>query len=257
MTQIFHKQQFFHKHKKSALETIADTFLKVSVIGALLYSFGLYYGFQIYEFIDSLSHIGFGKTLIKGSAVASLALYALFKAHSPKHILLVAALALSATGDIYLTFSYPNAFIYGLLAFMFGHIFLILLYVLMRSPRVDIAPFDISAATFFWIITAVSLVYAYPLLPTEMIVPVIAYSLVLTTMTSMALISRYPSLTVGLGAVLFLISDAVLGARQFMNAPEFTDYIIWTTYYLGQLLMTIGVITFKDVPKLRGGYRFD
>jgi len=87
--------------------------------------------------------------------------------------------------------------------------------------------------------------------------PVITYSVVLAAMATTALFSKFPVKLVGFGALLFVVSDAVLGARMFSAMPDFTSYIVWATYYLAQLLMVLGIMLTDERPTNYGGYRFD
>ena len=73
------------------------------------------------------------------------------------------------------------------------------------------------------------------------------YTLVLTTMAALAFISRF-NILVRIGAVFFLISDALIALGRFIGPvsvenPFWSDlpYIIWATYALAQLFIYLGV----------------
>ena len=68
------------------------------------------------------------------------------------------------------------------------------------------------------------------------------YALLLTLMTVTAWISRFPTRLVGIGAALFLISDGLIVARMGPLADVVgTSLAVWLLYYLGQLLICVGV----------------
>ncbi len=74
---------------------------------------------------------------------------------------------------------------------------------------------------------------------------VAAYSALLTTMTATALHADLPPparrLTAA-GAVLFLVSDTLLGARQFLveDSPQRLETVVMATYTAAQLLLAEG-----------------
>ena len=58
----------------------------------------------------------------------------------------------------------------------------------------------------------------------------------------------------GAGAILFVVSDLLIFARLGPLATSLIpEYLVWPIYYLGQLLITVGVITTlrKRDPELR------
>ena len=68
------------------------------------------------------------------------------------------------------------------------------------------------------------------------------YAALLTLMAVSALISRFPNHSVGIGAVLFLISDALIVARMGPLADVTgINLAVWLLYYFGQLLICVGV----------------
>jgi uncharacterized membrane protein YhhN len=60
--------------------------------------------------------------------------------------------------------------------------------------------------------------------------------------------ANYRSRWVSLGALLFLISDSLLGAGRFKLQIPWSGYVVWTTYYLGQCGITLGVLDEARVP---------
>ena len=73
--------------------------------------------------------------------------------------------------------------------------------------------------------------------------PVTFYALTLGAMAGAAWASAFPRYRVGVGAVLFVASDLLIFARMGPLAHSALPMLlIWPLYYLGQLLICIGVI---------------
>jgi len=69
------------------------------------------------------------------------------------------------------------------------------------------------------------------------------YALALGGMAGLAWTSSFPRYRVGVGAVLFVVSDLLIFARLGSRLPQdITSWLIWPTYYLGQFLIATGVI---------------
>lgn len=69
------------------------------------------------------------------------------------------------------------------------------------------------------------------------------YSLLIGTMTGLALMQRSPLFAVG--AVLFLISDMILSWNKFVSPVTASKWLIMVPYYLGQLLIWHGAVKTK------------
>jgi uncharacterized membrane protein YhhN len=86
-------------------------------------------------------------------------------------------------------------------------------------------------------------VIAYGLPPTtDEAVQVAAYSVILAAMAAMAWSSNFPRYRVGLGAVLFVISDLLIFAELGPLAnSKVSGIAIWYLYYFGVLMIAVGV----------------
>ena len=72
---------------------------------------------------------------------------------------------------------------------------------------------------------------------------VAVYSLGLALMAATAWLSRFPRYRVGIGAVLFAVSDLLIFARMGPLADSpLPDLLIWPLYYFGQFLICTGVV---------------
>lgn len=234
----------FNKRRKPAVEAIGQGLLLMSFLAAVLYGGGWY------------PETGMWPVIIKGSAVGFLAVFVLTNLQSSNHALLFLALCASVTGDVLLAIPHESSFTRGLTAFLGAHVIFILLYLKNRLRAEDVTSLRVRLAALLWALVAISGYLLYPHLG-ELLMPVLVYSAVLAAMATTALFSKYPVKLVALGAILFVISDSILGVRQFMPAPDFTQYIVWATYYLAVLLMTLGVMLNDDRRTNYGGYRFD
>ena len=62
-------------------------------------------------------------------------------------------------------------------------------------------------------------------------------------MAAAAWSSAFPRYRVGLGAVLFVVSDLLIFARMGpLSASPLPDMLIWPLYYLGQFLICTGAV---------------
>ncbi|MFM9936002.1 MAG: lysoplasmalogenase family protein [Novosphingobium sp.] len=184
-----------------------------------------------YWFVADSAIPGLWLILWKGVGVALLAVYAW--AHHPvrdaHRIALV--MALGALGDMVLEVN----FIGGALAFFAGHMVAIALY--LRHRQAHLSTQDKR--------TAVALVIGIPALSfglTEK--PEVAfYALALGGMAAAAWLSDFRRMQVGLGAVMFAVSDLLIFARMGpMVTSAVPHLLVWPLYYFGQFLITVGVI---------------
>lgn len=76
----------------------------------------------------------------------------------------------------------------------------------------------------------------------ELKAPVFFYITVISAMALMAIFSNYPALSVSIGAFSFLISDATIAINKFLVPFSASGPVIWITYILAQVLLTIAII---------------
>lgn len=202
--------------------------LAISIICATIYFF-------------SPSWIPFpGGVVIKGATVSLLAVIVARMTAGRVRLLLGAALVLSAAGDVLLALG-ERLFIYGLVVFLIAHLFYLALWV-SYWPRPFQARFDQWALLLAVIVYAVVLSWRiWPGLG-GMKWPVVAYIIVITLMVAAAALAAFTTQMVVLGAVLFLISDSLIGLSRFHQPPPYASYWIWSTYYLGQCGLALGFL---------------
>jgi uncharacterized membrane protein YhhN len=177
--------------------------------------------------------------VVKGLSVTLLALIA-FQANRR---LLSLALLLSSLGDVLLARGL-NFFLWGLAAFLCAHLVYIALFVRRRASA--------AAASGQWAFPALVLVFGWAfgayLAPSlgALRVPVFCYIAAIVAMVAAASRANYRSRWVLAGAVLFLVSDSLLGAGRFKTPIPLGGPLVWITYYAGQCAITLGVLSEPD-----------
>lgn len=142
----------------------------------------------------------------------------------------VAALLCCAAGDVLLALGH---FLFGLAAFLLGH--LCYLAAFAREPRWSPGALAVLAALAVCI--ALLVLFLSPHLG-DMRLPVYAYMLVIVAMTTAAILGRDNHVLVGVGAVLFLVSDALIAVNRFASPFDGSGYAIMASYYGAQFLLT-------------------
>ena len=173
--------------------------------------------------------------LWKGAAVAFLAIYAARRARNADGWLLAAVMALGAIGDMVLEVD----LVAGGALFALGHLIAIALF--LRNPRVRRTGSQ-------WL-AAIALLAGTPLVAALLTSPdprwpmAAAYAVIVGAMAASAWVSRFPRYRVGIGAVLFVVSDLLIFARESGHVPEAVSWwLVWPLYYAGQFLIATGVV---------------
>ena len=169
---------------------------------------------------------------LKGAGVGLLALAAALSARNADGWLLALVLGLGATGDMLLEISLAA----GAAAFAAGHLAAIFLY--RRNRRAETDQKDMAVATL--ILLAAAAVPGFLLQDRPEAVPFTAYALLLGAMSASAWLSRFPRGLVATGALLFLASDMLIALRMASELAGL-GVPIWLLYYVGQLLIFVGV----------------
>lgn len=173
--------------------------------------------------------------LWKGAGVAFLACYAALRGRGTDGYLITAVMAFGAMGDIALEVS----FLAGGTLFAVGHVIAMALY--WRNRRRSPAPSQkLAAWTLLLLPPAIAALMTYPVENWQLAT---AYSAIVSLMAASAWISRFPRYRVGIGAVLFVVSDLLIFAGEAGRLPrEFTSLLIWPLYYGAQFLIATGVV---------------
>ncbi len=178
---------------------------------------------------------GVALIVLKGAAVALLAAYAWLRHDSRDAHLLALVMGLSALGDMAMELDTTA----GGAVFFASHLAAISLY--LRNRRMTITGSQKAAAVALLLLTpAISWLLVANM---EGAFGVALYALALGGMAGLAWTSRFPRYQVGLGAVLFVISDLLIFARMDIWADSpIPHWLVWPTYYIGQFMIATGVI---------------
>ena len=187
--------------------------------------------------------VGLAQSVVKTAATGFLAIAAVSVGASGW---LVAGLALGAVGDWLLSRHDARAFLAGLIAFALAH----LAYVFLMIWGGALGPVPHSAGG--WVLVGISAGLGTILFrhAGEFRWPVLGYVLVILAMGLTALTLPH-ELALGLvAALLFIVSDTVLGFELFVlregRVRRVAPYVVWITYWLAQFgfLMTFSGISF-------------
>jgi uncharacterized membrane protein YhhN len=171
----------------------------------------------------------------KGLGVALLAVYAALNARSLDGWLLVAVMAFGALGDVLLG---AAGLTVGALAFLAGHLVAMVLYLRNRRPKPTRSQVALAV-----VLVPTVVVVAFLLPADRAAAPGLAlYSLCLALMAAIAWLSRFPRYRVGIGALMFVVSDLLIFARSGPLPDSFAvGLAVWGLYYFGQALICVGV----------------
>lgn len=168
---------------------------------------------------------------LKGAGVGFLAIYALRRTVGLDGAILTIALALSAAADMVLEIEFEA----GGALFFASHCVAVALY--LRNRREELAGLDIALA--------VALLALMPLVAWALSGrgDIAIYSSSLGLMAASAWLSRFARFRVGLGAMLFILSDWLIFSRMgTYDLAPLPDLLIWPTYYAAQLMIATGVV---------------
>lgn len=185
-----------------------------------------------------------GSVVIKQLAIFPLALLALRALRGADGLLLGLALAFSGLGDMFLGIEGENLFVYGLGSFLIAHLFYVALFT-RNIPR----PLDLG----IWKKLLIFLLLAYSASVTmwlgpdlgPLAIPVIFYMSAISAMCLTAILAGFRTPFVVAGAVLFIISDSLIAINKFKMPVDYNNYLVWATYYIGQLAIATGFLREK------------
>jgi len=178
----------------------------------------------------------FGAKLIASSGFIATALSVGALKHRYGQVL-IAGLALSLCGDLFLTGESQRAFTLGLASFLIAHL-------------AYIVAFSVLGLNHKWMLFAAAPVIAIavfvaawlaPHTPPELLVPVRVYTIVISVMVIAAIGAKGaggPILAV-IGAILFYVSDLSVAAQRLVEM-DFPTYVVGLPlYYAGQLCLAV------------------
>ncbi|HYP29892.1 MAG TPA: lysoplasmalogenase [Blastocatellia bacterium] len=188
-----------------------------------------------------------GSVVVKQLAIFPLALLALRALRSADGVLLGMALAFSGLGDMFLGIEGANLFVYGLGSFLIAHLFYLALFTRTVPRPLDLRAGRKALIFILLIYSAAMTMWLGPDLG-PLAMPVIFYLSAITAMCLTAVLAGFRTPLVAAGAVLFVISDSLIAVNRFKMPIDHSDYLVWSTYYFGQLAIAWGVLREKMGP---------
>lgn len=174
-------------------------------------------------------------SLWKGAGVAFLAIYAAQRGRGREGVLITLVMAFGALADVVLEFN----FLFGGALFAVGHLIAIGLFITQRRQQTTAS----QKAAGLALLIGTPLLAAMLTYPLENWYLAALYALVVGAMAGTAWTSRFPRYRVGIGAVLFVVSDLIIFAREAGHMPrDIAEWLVWPLYYGGQFLIATGVI---------------
>ncbi|WP_137930653.1 lysoplasmalogenase family protein [Mesorhizobium comanense] len=185
-----------------------------------------------------------GRSAAKTLAVAMLAVLAAMQGGP---LLLVAALALSAIGDAFLSRDGEKAFMGGLASFLIAHVVYIALFLRAGGGLglIGAEPWRGAVVLAMAVFAIVMLAALWRRVGPGLRIPIAVYVVAILAMGLSALTTSSP-LVIG-GAVLFMASDGLLATERFLVAAisphrGWMQLAVWVLYYAAQLAITLGFL---------------
>lgn len=178
-------------------------------------------------------------TILLKTLLMPLLGYIVFQHSLHKNKLLFAALFFSWFGDIFLLFKPEMYFMLGLGSFFIAQICYVFLFSQKATTNwfVRLA-FVLPISLLFWFVIQ-------PNLPTALLYPVLAYLVVLVSMGIRANEVTPYSLSLGLGGILFVISDTFIALNKFVLPLPASTFLVMSTYGIAQFLLVKGWLSRK------------
>ena len=169
-------------------------------------------------------------------------------------MLITGALAFSWLGDVLLMLQskIDSLFIFGLGAFLIAHILYIFGYHFAKNPSRDqlYSSFIKTRMVFLLLIGGALIYMLYPALG-DLRIPVIFYTMIIISMGISALLRRGRTIEKSFimiysGALLFIMSDAMLGMNKFLSPLVQARLLIMATYIAAQFLIVKGILIHEN-----------
>ncbi len=183
------------------------------------------------------------RTLIKTASVALLAVFA-FLEGGPW--LLVAGLGLSSLGDAFLAGKNERWLKPGMAAFFLAHVAYAILFWTIGADVAASRSYGVTGPLLLAMLTVFYLRFLLPSLG-DMRVPVLIYALAIFVMGALALRLLPEGRLVAIGALLFILSDAILAHELFKEKPGGRRILpalaVWASYFGAQVFILFGAIS--------------
>jgi uncharacterized membrane protein YhhN len=147
-------------------------------------------------------------------------------------------LLLSSIGDALMDLS-SRLFAAGLAAFLCAHLTYTAAFLRRRRREAHITAHRAAAMGAVALFAVVLGAWVAPAAG-ALAIPVVLYVGAITMMAASSIGARFESHWIPAGAVLFVVSDAILATDRFRVALPMRDYAVWCFYYAGQFLIALG-----------------
>ncbi|RVB19788.1 lysoplasmalogenase [Mesorhizobium sp. M7A.F.Ca.CA.001.07.2.1] len=214
------------------IDANANATLIFSLAAAVIYAFTL----------------GMPPTLARSAAkTLAVAMLAVLAGLQGGPLLLVAALALSAAGDAFLSRDGEKAFLGGLASFLVAHIVYVALF--LRSGGglgvLGAEPWRGAIGLAMAVFVVIMLAALWRRVGPGLGIPITVYIAAILAMGISALTTS--NMWVIGGAVLFMVSDGLLATEKFLVAAisphrAWMRFAVWALYYAAQLATTLGFL---------------
>lgn len=180
--------------------------------------------------------------LIKAIPAFTLGILALSKYKDQKILIILGVgFILSSIGDIFLDLNRSAYFLHALVSFLLAHVCYALYYFFngfdFKKERLFLLLTPLIMGTFMGVLLFSNL--------GSMKIPVLAYMAVIMVMAVGASMSRGSSISLPLGAIIFMTSDSLIACNKFYAPLSWSPFVILATYYLGHYLMANGIAALK------------
>ena len=153
--------------------------------------------------------------------------------------LILVGLCFSWWGDAFLIKGGDTYFLLGLVSFLIAHV----LYCCAFFAYDISVKWTLTSHIAIVPLVALTMASIFPHVSDDMKIPVIAYTVVITTMVMFSVGTQgvRPNVFIVIGAIMFYFSDIAVARGQFMDTP-FPEYV-WglPLYFLGQLLLAVSI----------------
>lgn len=159
--------------------------------------------------------------------------------HADQRAWFVVALACSLAGDVFLMLP-TDRFVTGLASFFAAHVAYVIGFSLHggSARALTVAAVPVLGGAF-----VLATKYVRSLRRgghTELIGPVLAYVAVIAAMVSSALATG--DVVAGAGALLFMVSDSLIGWHRFVRPQGWAPVAIHVTYHVGQVGLVLALV---------------
>ena len=149
-------------------------------------------------------------------------------------------LVCSLAGDVFLMFE-ERFFVAGLASFLVGHVMYVVALTSLDDLSIPLLVVGVAGVIIAGGLVGSRIVRGAREHDQLLTVPVAAYIAVISTMVAVAAGTAVPAAIVG--ALLFYVSDAVLGWGRFVQPVSNGRVIVHCTYHLGQIGLVLALVS--------------